>query len=154
MRLKTPDGQPAVVVSGSVPAVHDGWMWDLTVPGNNDHDFYVVATATSTPVLVHNTNCGPVEDLPGESQTYVDQTVGGSVRNVGTSSTHEEFADTLTNNGWTSRTSGDGQVQIFTKDGAKYVLRENASSYDGWSADFTPADSPRVTLKIRLGVPG
>ena len=23
------------------PKVHDGWMWDLTVPGNNDHDFYV-----------------------------------------------------------------------------------------------------------------
>jgi hypothetical protein len=29
-------------------------MWDLTVPGNGDHDFYVVAG--STPVLVHNTN--------------------------------------------------------------------------------------------------
>jgi len=36
------------------PAAHDGWMWDLTVPGNGDHDFYVVAG--STPVLVHNTN--------------------------------------------------------------------------------------------------
>ena len=33
MHLKTPDGQVAVVVGGSVPAVHDGWMWDLTVPG-------------------------------------------------------------------------------------------------------------------------
>jgi len=42
MHLKTPDGQSAVVVGGSVPAVHDGWMWDLTVPGNNDHDFYVL----------------------------------------------------------------------------------------------------------------
>jgi hypothetical protein len=39
MHLKTPNGQAAVVVGGSVPAVHDGWMWDLTVPGNNDHDF-------------------------------------------------------------------------------------------------------------------
>jgi hypothetical protein len=27
-------------------------MWDLTVPGNNDHDFYVVAG--DTPVFVHN----------------------------------------------------------------------------------------------------
>jgi hypothetical protein len=64
MHLKTPDGQPAVVVGGSVPAVHDGWMWDLTVPGNGDHDFYVepagnggntydVAAAT-TAILVHN----------------------------------------------------------------------------------------------------
>jgi hypothetical protein len=52
MHLKTPDGQVAVVVGGSVPAVHDGWMWDLTVPGNNDHDFYV--TAGIVTVLVHN----------------------------------------------------------------------------------------------------
>ena len=54
MHLKTPDGRSAVVVGGSVPAVHDGWMWDLTVPGNNDHDFYVSVAATS--VLVHNQN--------------------------------------------------------------------------------------------------
>jgi restriction endonuclease fold toxin 7 of polymorphic toxin system len=52
INLKTPDGQSAVVVGGSVPAVHDGWMWDLTVPGNNDHDFYVAVAATA--VLVHN----------------------------------------------------------------------------------------------------
>jgi hypothetical protein len=39
-------------------------MWDLTVPGNNDHDFYVAAGATS--ILVHNQNapgCGPDEQL-------------------------------------------------------------------------------------------
>jgi hypothetical protein len=51
-KLKTPDGQSAVVVGGSTPAVHDGWMWDLTVPGNNDHDFYVAVATTA--VLVHN----------------------------------------------------------------------------------------------------
>jgi hypothetical protein len=50
--LKTPDGQSAVVAGGSTPADHDGWMWDLTVPGNNDHDFYVAVAATA--VLVHN----------------------------------------------------------------------------------------------------
>jgi hypothetical protein len=27
-------------------------MWDLTVPGNNDHDFYIDVSATA--VLVHN----------------------------------------------------------------------------------------------------
>jgi hypothetical protein len=62
MHLKTPDGQLAVVVGGSVPAVHDGWMWDLTVPGNNDHDFYVVIgtrpgfapVSVYEAVLVHN----------------------------------------------------------------------------------------------------
>jgi hypothetical protein len=69
MHLKTPDGQPAVVVGGSVPAVHDGWMWDLTVPGNNDHDFYVVVVggrSASGAVLVHNEDgCLPgVGDVP------------------------------------------------------------------------------------------
>src|ERR1700733_7566635 len=41
-------------------------MWDRTVPGNNDHDFYVL-TAVDTgvkplnpiAVLVHNSDCGP-----------------------------------------------------------------------------------------------
>jgi hypothetical protein len=34
-------------------------MWDLTIPGNNDHDFYVVLASSDTAtVLVHN--CGGV----------------------------------------------------------------------------------------------
>ncbi len=87
MHLKTPDGQSAVVVGGSTPAVHDGWMWDLTVPGNNDHDFYVVPTssdgggdayyaeADDTSILVHNSGglC-PTNGVPhgpiGEDATY------------------------------------------------------------------------------------
>jgi len=40
------------VVAGTTPKQHDGWMWDLTVPGNNDHDFYVIAGTSG--VLVHN----------------------------------------------------------------------------------------------------
>jgi hypothetical protein len=69
-RLKTPDGQVAVVEGGSAPADHDGWMWDLTVPG--DHDFYVEpatvlppvrAVPVAVPVLVHN--CG--DGAPGYS---------------------------------------------------------------------------------------
>jgi hypothetical protein len=32
-------------------------MWDLTVPGNNDYDFYIDTTAT--PVLVHNCPASP-----------------------------------------------------------------------------------------------
>jgi hypothetical protein len=67
-KLKTPDGQSAVVVGGSVPADHDGWMWDLTVPGNNDHDFYVAA-GTVTGILVHNTD-GPCEVGPGGTPSF------------------------------------------------------------------------------------
>ncbi len=48
--LTTSDGSIAAVVGGITPAVHDGDMWDLTIPG--DHDFYVLAG--DAPVLVHN----------------------------------------------------------------------------------------------------
>jgi Bacterial toxin 30/Pretoxin HINT domain len=73
--LKTPDGTVAVADGGITPKVHDGWMWDLTVPGNNDHDFYVLPAQGGsshhthyvedgdTPVLVHN--CGGY-DLRGK----------------------------------------------------------------------------------------
>ncbi|HET9079991.1 MAG TPA: hypothetical protein VFO01_05695, partial [Trebonia sp.] len=86
MHLKTPDGQSAVVVGGSVPAVHDGWMWDLTVPGNNDHDFYVVAepgrgnaaaygnAIIGTPVLVHN--CDPFEGTSYTSKVRAQMSKG------------------------------------------------------------------------------
>jgi YwqJ-like deaminase len=72
MHLKTPDGRSAVVVGGSVPAVHDGWMWDLTVPGNNDHDFYVGAHATY--VLVHNVD-DPQCDLAQQASSLADRQV-------------------------------------------------------------------------------
>ena len=52
--LKTANGTTVVSDGGTTPKRHDGRMWDLTVPGNNDHDFYVVAGGTA--VLVHN--CG------------------------------------------------------------------------------------------------
>jgi RHS repeat-associated protein len=57
--LRTPDGaNTAAVVGGVAPASHDSWMWDLTIPGNNDHDFYV-ATGGGTAVLVHNCDPAP-----------------------------------------------------------------------------------------------
>jgi hypothetical protein len=64
-RLRTPSGSDtATVVLGWIPKQRDGWMWDLTIPGNNDHDFYVVALTTS--ILVHNVGEGCVD---GPAQT-------------------------------------------------------------------------------------
>jgi hypothetical protein len=70
-KLQTPNGALAAADGGATPADHDGWMWDLTVPGNGDHDFYVLPAPSSshhayhvlarnTPVLVHNggPSCG------------------------------------------------------------------------------------------------
>jgi RHS repeat-associated protein len=61
-RLKTTNGTTATADGGTTPKVRDGWMWDLTVPGNNDHDFYVIAG--STPTLVHNNSC-TIGSVPG-----------------------------------------------------------------------------------------
>jgi len=66
------------VVGGTTPAEHDGWMWDLTVPGNNDHDFYVQAGSAS--VLVHNCQTFPnkyddPEMLQGELSAAADAKV-------------------------------------------------------------------------------
>jgi hypothetical protein len=86
-----------VVVGGSVPAVHDGWMWDLTVPGNNDHDFYV-EPATVLPstrvgpavaVLVHNSSCrfsvnsaGTVTDNQGPAGIVLNKASGDGFRDT------------------------------------------------------------------------
>jgi hypothetical protein len=70
--LKTADGTLAVADGGTTPKDHDGWMWDLTVPGNNDHDFYIIASSTA--VLVHNQDeCGISNANQG--QASVEQTV-------------------------------------------------------------------------------
>jgi hypothetical protein len=63
-RLKTPDGTLATADGGITPKRHNGWMWDLTVPGNNDHDFYV-ETAEGA-VLVHNASSAYVPPPPGK----------------------------------------------------------------------------------------
>jgi hypothetical protein len=56
--LKAPGGAIAYADGGAVPPDHNGWMWDLTVTGGDDHDFYV-DTAVAT-VLVHN--CDPAAE--------------------------------------------------------------------------------------------
>jgi hypothetical protein len=64
--LRTPPGGYATAAGGYTPRRSSGWMWDLTVPGGNDHDFYIYTAAA--PVLVHN--C-----LVGEGGTQVTSRV-------------------------------------------------------------------------------
>jgi hypothetical protein len=82
--LKTPNGTIATANGGAIPKVHDGWMWDLTVPGNNDHDFYVLPASASqvadlpmsihgadgTPILVHNDNEDCINWSPKSVKTF------------------------------------------------------------------------------------
>jgi hypothetical protein len=80
--LKTANGVTAVADGGTTPKNHDGWMWDLTIPGNNDHDFYVLPVqrdgqyayslqAGNAPVLVHNTD----DECPTFPNRYQDPEV-------------------------------------------------------------------------------
>jgi RHS repeat-associated protein len=64
--LRTPSGSDTATVTGGwIPPQRDGWMWDLTVPGGNDHDFYI--NTTTADILVHNCDIGhaDIHQFPG-----------------------------------------------------------------------------------------
>ena len=92
--LKTPDGTLAVADGGSTPTVRDGWMWDLTVPGNNDHDFYVVPDGTgytstlgAAGILVHNVNepcsVAQLKELARQIRENADHPAAANSRTIG-----------------------------------------------------------------------
>ncbi len=61
--LRTPSASDdAIVVGGWVPRQRAGWMWDLNIPGNDDHDFYIDTDASD--VLVHNACSSTSGDNP------------------------------------------------------------------------------------------
>jgi hypothetical protein len=89
-RLRTPSGGTATVTGGWTPPQATGWMWDISVPGGNDHDFYIDVAATA--VLVHNWPCaaGPpgrgLQDiLNASTRTFTRylQSVQGSAAQAG-----------------------------------------------------------------------
>ncbi len=89
----------------------------------------------------------------GKSSKYVDVTEKGSlVHNRTTNITKTEFGKNLESNGWKKIVTKDGKAVIYQKDGAKYVLRDNAKSTGGPTADFYKSGSKRADIKIRLGV--
>jgi hypothetical protein len=92
---------------------------------------------------------GPDDD--GPNSKYDRTTKGRSVENRHTNVARQEFEQNLRENGWRESKSADGKVTIFEKDGAKYVLRDNAKSTGGPSADFYKSGSKSVDVKIRLG---
>ncbi|WP_084125978.1 RHS repeat-associated core domain-containing protein [Demequina sp. NBRC 110054] len=106
-----------------------------------------LARAAATDMAAASSNAVRVE-----SYTYVDMTLGRSIRNVGTNATYTEVAETLSRTGWSSWSAKNGTVQIFEKDGAKFVLREpNSSGYPGWTLDYTPQGAAEKVIEIRLG---
>ncbi|MGH6839986.1 MAG: hypothetical protein ACREDT_14555, partial [Methylocella sp.] len=64
-----------------------------------------------------------------------------------------EFEDELLQLGWTEEPSPDGKVVNFTKDGARYSVREFSDSTDGPTAEFFHPFSGRrsgADMKLRL----
>jgi len=116
--LLTANGTSAVADGGSTPKVHDGWMWDLTVPGNNDHDFYVLPAqsdsrhaaydveARSASILVHNDDKSLCQIL-GISQVQLNRLVGNAYR--------DHIADSFTQRG----------LNVVTEETAPDLLRFN-----------------------------
>jgi hypothetical protein len=92
------------------------------------------------------------EYIPGLSSDYKDATYKGSIENVETNVTPQEFGDNLKDAGWNEAPSKDGKATIYTKDGSKYSVYPTSTSTGGPTAEFTPAGSTTgYTLKIRLG---
>jgi RHS repeat-associated protein len=95
----------------------------------------------------------PIPEAPGSAEVneYRDLTRPGSrFPNRGVDLTRSEFEQNLGAAGWSSRTSADGKVTIFEKNGARYVVRDNATSTGGPTADYYRPGSSDISLKIRL----
>lgn len=119
------------MVGGTVPKQRDGWMWDLTVPGNSDHDFYV--TAGSTAVLVHN--C-PTDNVPPSDDTIHSTLRGGAgERNIESGEVIKNaeniYYDENGNQVYRLSQPG-GTSQIVIRNPANGNILTNQSSTDKW----------------------
>jgi hypothetical protein len=91
----------------------------------------------------------PDDDEPNSK--YERATKERSVGNRNTDVGRTEFEKNLRTGDWKESRSADGKVTIIEKDGARYVLRDNAKSTGRPSADFYDSGSSSVNLEIRLG---
>jgi len=91
------------------------------------------------------------DDVTPPFSRYDDVTAPRSrVPNRATNVSKAEFQDNLAKNGWTQRPLPAKGVFEYSKDGARFVVRDNATSTGGTTADFYPKGSVKPTLKIRL----
>ncbi len=105
--------------------------------------------ATPTPTATN----GLADDIMGLSDEYIDITAKGSrVRNVQTNVSRSSFEQQLLDSGFDRTVLASNQnVVAYELDGARYVVRNAATSTGGPTADFYPAGLSEFTLKIRLG---
>jgi len=85
---------------------------------------------------------------PQQVVDYIDTTRGGSVRNITTNVTPDEFGKTLESNGFTKSVSADGKATNYSKGNTKYSVYPNATSTGGPSAQVIK--DGKTIAKIRL----
>lgn len=98
---------------------------------------------------------GPPPGGDGKYSKYENTTRPGSKEtNRSTNVSREEFERNLRDQGWKERRlESYNNIKEFSKNGARYVVRDNATSTGDPTADFYMAGSRSKELKIRLGVP-
>ena len=85
--------------------------------------------------------------VPGTS-AYIPATIGGSVRNVSTNVTAEEFGRNLEASGFVKSMSRDGKVVNYTAGNKTYSVYSRTTSTGGPSAQLRV--NGETILKIRL----
>ena len=132
--LRTTSGTIVTVAGGHDPVNATGWMWDLTVPGGGDHDFYI-DTVIGT-VLVHN--C----PIPGEGGTQVTSR---------TLMQNEEYHIDVENPNPGVRA---GQLHLQDYVGNKYQYNFEAGEFEGLPNSLAKqvAGNPAVARAIATGL--
>ena len=93
----------------------------------------------------------PFDDKKDDSSTYKDVTKPGSrYPNTETNLTRTQFEENLKSDGWNKSVRQDGKIIIYEKDGSQYVMRNDARSTGGPSADYYKPGSDFINTKIRL----
>jgi Pretoxin HINT domain len=130
-KLRAANGTIATAAGGTVPAGAADWMWDLSVPGGGDHDFYIDAAATA--VLVHN--C-PIGDGPSSEETTHSTLRGGAgERNIESSevmNNAENMYYDEDGNQVYRWSQPDGDSQIVIRNPANGNILTNQLSSDTW----------------------
>ena len=98
---------------------------------------------------------GKEVSIPGLPDTVkgVDVTKNGATMpNYKTDLSRSEFELQLSQLGWAKEPSKDGKAMIYTKDGAKYSVRDDAKSTEEPSADFFHpfGNKKKIDMKLRL----
>ncbi|MGA9488122.1 MAG: hypothetical protein WBV25_13780 [Methylocella sp.] len=98
---------------------------------------------------------GQEVSIPGLPDTVkgVDVTKNAATMpNYKTDLSRSEFESQLSQLGWAKEPSKDGKAMIYTKDGAKYSVRDNAKSTEGPAADFfhPSRNGEDIDMKLRL----